>query len=262
MKIIFNKYHGTGNDFIMIDNRRSQVAGLNTSIIENLCNRHFGIGADGLILIEKDPAEDFRMRYFNSDGREATMCGNGGRCAVAFAARLSVISKTGTFSAADGVHRASTDNGIVTLGMNDTRLPDDKGGYLFLNTGSPHIVIGTDDCEEIDVDARGREVRWSSLFAPEGVNVNFARQVKEGTIKVRTYERGVEAETLSCGTGVTAAAIASCYGKGPGSYSVDIITRGGNLRVGFTIGATGVTDITLTGEARFVFEGIIDTTLL
>jgi diaminopimelate epimerase len=262
MKIIFNKYHGTGNDFIMIDNRQSHFTGSDTVIIEKMCNRHFGIGADGLILIEQDPGEDFRMRYFNGDGREATMCGNGGRCAVAFAARLSIISKKGTFSAADGVHHASTENGIITLGMNDTSLPVKHGDYLFLNTGSPHIVVDTEDCEEIDVDRWGRELRRSALFAPEGVNVNFVQQVKEGTIKVRTYERGVEAETLSCGTGVTAAAIASCYGKGPGSYTVDIITRGGNLRVGFIIGATGATDITLTGEARFVFEGIIDTSLL
>lgn len=262
MKILFNKYHGTGNDFIMIDNRESQINRADNHIIEKMCDRHFGIGADGLILIEEDSAEDFRMRYFNADGKEASMCGNGGRCAVAFASRLKIISEKGTFAAADGVHRASISNGIVTLGMNDTRLPEERGGYLFLNTGSPHIIVETGNCGDIDVDNRGRELRWSESFAPEGVNVNFMERYLEGTIKVRTYERGVEAETLSCGTGVTAAAIASCYGSGPGRYSVTIITRGGELRVSFTTDETRATDITLTGDARFVFEGIIDTTLL
>jgi diaminopimelate epimerase len=262
MKILFNKYHGTGNDFIMIDNRQSQIIGSDTGIIEKMCNRHFGIGADGLILIEQDPGEDFRMRYFNADGREATMCGNGGRCAAAFAARLGIISERGTFVAADGVHRASIANGIVTLGMNNTGLPEERGGYIFLDTGSPHIIVETGNCDDIDVDTRGRELRWSDPFAPDGVNVNFMERYKEGTIRVRTFERGVEAETLSCGTGVTAAAIASCYGKGPGRYIVDINTRGGDLSVGFTIDRSRVSGITLTGNARFVFEGIIDTALL
>lgn len=262
MKILFNKYHGTGNDFIMIDNRESQINRSDTRIIEKMCNRHFGIGADGLILIEKDSVEDFRMSYFNADGKEATMCGNGGRCAVAFAARLAIISEKGTFSAADGVHRASICKGVITLGMNDTKLPDERDGYLFLDTGSPHIVVKADNCDEIDVDIMGRELRWSDMFSPDGVNVNFMEKVDDGTIKVRTYERGVEAETLSCGTGVTAAAIASGYGNGPGIYSTDIITRGGRLSVGFTIEESRASGITLTGDTRFVFEGIIDTALL
>ncbi|MCA1756125.1 MAG: diaminopimelate epimerase [Bacteroidales bacterium] len=262
MKILFNKYHGTGNDFIMIDNRESQINGSDSGIIAKMCNRHFGIGADGLILIEKDSGEDFRMKYFNADGKEATMCGNGGRCAVAFAAQLGIISDKGTFTAADGVHRASINSGVITLGMNNTKLPDERGEYLFLDTGSPHIIVETGNCDDIDVDIRGRELRWSEQFAPEGVNVNFMEKIKDGTIMVRTYERGVEAETLSCGTGVTAAAIASCYGSGPGKYSIDIITRGGKLSVGFTIKEGRASEITLTGDTRFVFEGIIDTSLL
>lgn len=257
--IKFNKYHGTGNDFIMIDNREGQFSPPLSRTIEKMCDRHFGIGADGLILLEDDPDSDFRMRYFNADGKEATMCGNGGRCTVAFASKLGIIGKSCRFMAPDGYHDAIISENRINLGMADTDLPVKKGEYLYLDTGSPHLVVPVTDIGSINVMERGRELSLSALFSPKEVNVNFVEKRGDNTIKVRTFERGVEAETLSCGTGVTASAIANCYTEGEGRYSVEVITKGGDLQVEFEIDHSGAKSITLTGRAEFVFEGLLDT---
>lgn len=223
-----------------------------------MCDRRFGIGADGVILLEDHRDSDFHMRYFNADGKEATMCGNGGRCIVAFASKLGIIGKICRFMAPDGYHDATIIENCINLGMADTDLPVTKGEYLYLDTGSPHIVVPVTDIGSFNVMERGRELRLSEHFSPEGVNVNFIEKRGDNTITVRTFERGVEAETLSCGTGVTASAIASCYTEGVGRYSVEVITKGGKLQVEFEIDHSGAKSITLAGRAEFVFEGLID----
>ena len=259
--IKFNKYHGTGNDFIMIDNREGRLNYPINIILEKMCHRHFGIGADGVILLENDPDSDFLMRYFNADGKEGTMCGNGGRCIVAFASKLGIIGKSCRFMAPDGYHDATIGENSISLGMADTNLPVKKGEYLYLDTGSPHIVVPVTGIRSFNVMEKGKELRWSDNFSPGGVNVNFIEKKEENAITVRTFERGVEAETLSCGTGVTASAIAARYSDGPGEYKTNVITKGGNLTVSFTIGNEKVSAITLTGRAEFVFEGFIDIAL-
>jgi diaminopimelate epimerase len=254
----FNKYHGAGNDFIIIDNRNNVFNPENTVLIKKLCDRRFGIGADGLILIEKDPEHDFKMVYFNSDGNESTMCGNGGRCASDFAVRLGIAGKKLSFRAVDGIHKAVYENGIIRLRMNDINETKLIRGNYFLNTGSPHYVIFTSDLDNYDVFNNGRKIRWSNDFKPGGTNVNFV-QVEENGIYVRSYERGVEDETLSCGTGVTASAIVSVLAGHFGTSPVNVRTRGGNLSVEFNIMEEGkITNIWLCGPATFVFKGEID----
>jgi diaminopimelate epimerase len=254
MNIFFNKYHGAGNDFIIIDNRDNYFNPTKRAVIELLCDRHFGIGADGLMLLENREDYDFKMRYFNSDGRESSMCGNGGRCMVAYAKKLGIIDTIATFIASDGVHTASIDNQIVTLSMKDVNPPILADGYHFIDTGSPHLIIPVESVEGVDVNATGRKLRFSEQFAPGGTNVNFLEN-QDQNIRVRTYERGVESETLSCGTGVTAAAISSRWDSGPGNYSVDVRTTGGELSVSFKIEKKMITSIYLTGPTKFVFSG-------
>lgn len=257
MKIYFNKYHGTGNDFIIIDNRNGVFDPDNQALIEDLCKRHLGIGADGLMLLNKSKELDFEMIYFNSDGKEGTMCGNGGRCMVAFARKLGIIDSYARFQTIDGVHTANITNDLVSLSMADVRPPSVRDGKHFIDTGSPHLIIPTQNLPEVNVLEAGRTYRYSELFAPNGTNVNFVEKKEEG-IHVRTYERGVEAETLSCGTGVTAAAISSKWDSGPGEYSVVVTTQGGKLTVSFTITDKLIKSVWLKGPAKFVFEGEID----
>ena len=257
MQIIFNKYHGTGNDFIIVDNREDKIKPDNENLIKYLCNRHTGVGADGLILVYDHEIHDFEMKYFNSDGRESTMCGNGGRCAVAFAEKTGLGKGTGSFLATDGLHKYKISNDIISISLCDARPPAIIGGNHFIDTGSPHYIINVPDCTKINVLEKGRSIRWSDIFTPGGINVNFVEHTADG-IFVRTYERGVENETLSCGTGVTAAAISSKWNKGYGKYNVNVDTPGGKLSVSFELGEKLITGIYLSGPAAFVFAGVFE----
>lgn len=254
----FYKYQGTGNDFVMVDNRQNFFPKSDTNLIEKLCDRRFGIGADGLILLENDSETDFRMVYYNSDGNESSMCGNGGRCLVAFAKSLNVINDSATFIATDGLHHATIlENGIVSLQMKDVDDVKIDSEYVFLNTGSPHHVTLVNDLEHYNVKENGAEIRYSDLYGKAGSNVNFVFQLSENHFRLRTYERGVEDETLSCGTGATATAIAmNVIGK-TNSNAIDIDVEGGSLKVTFTKSDKGFENVFLIGPATFVFEGEI-----
>ncbi len=260
MQFKFHKYQGTGNDFVMVDNRQGFFPKENIQLIEKLCDRRFGIGADGLILLENDSQTDFRMVYFNSDGNESSMCGNGGRCIVAFAKNISAIKDTKTtFMATDGLHHATSKNdGIVSLQMKNVEDVKIEAEYVFLNTGSPHHVTLVNDIENYDVKTNGAEIRYSDLYGKAGSNVNFVNQISQNNFRLRTYERGVEDETLSCGTGATATAIAMhAIGK-TSSNSLDIDVEGGKLKVSFEKTIQGYKNVFLEGSATFVFEGIIE----
>jgi diaminopimelate epimerase len=253
----FYKYHGTGNDFILIDNRNGAIK-LSAEQVAHLCHRHFGIGADGLMLLEQAPGYDFRMVYYNSDGNESTMCGNGGRCITAFAKSLGIINNAANFLAIDGEHRAKIkENGDICLHMQDVKGMDIQYFHTTLDTGSPHYVQWVTDVKNMDVFHEGRKIRYRDEFRKEGVNVNFM-QLIDGRLYVRTYERGVEDETMSCGTGVTAAAIAATA-KFIGDETTIIETPGGKLEVSFTKDTplTAI-NVVLTGPATFVFKGEIE----
>ncbi len=260
IKIRFSKYQGTGNDFIIIDNREERFNGDDIAFINHLCNRRFGIGADGLMLLENSGNTSFRMRYFNSDGREGSMCGNGGRCIAAFAVHNNLIINKSSFSfdAVDGLHEASYNNGVVSLKMLDVTEVNNYSGDYFLNTGSPHFVRFVENCDKVAVFDEGKTLRWSDQFKPNGTNVNFVEKIDQNHIKVRTFERGVEDETLSCGTGVVASSIAA-YKSYETSNNVNIDVLGGKLQVSFQpIDGNTYKNIWLTGPATFVFEGTID----
>lgn len=258
MKVPFYKYQGTGNDFVMIDNRQLHFPKNNTKLIQKLCDRRFGIGADGLILLENDKISDFRMVYYNADGNESTMCGNGGRCIVAFAHFLGIIGQTTRFIAIDGEHVAEIQNEMVSLQMIDVNSISLGQSHVYLNTGSPHHVELVTDLDSYPVKEQGAEIRYSGLYGDKGSNVNFVEAVSENTFKVRTYERGVEDETLSCGTGVTAVAIAM-YEMGKTSQdTIELWTPGGMLVVSFEHVGNTYTQIFLKGPAQQVFEGVID----
>lgn len=255
-KIKFYKYQGTGNDFIMIDNRSLSFDKDDRERIAKLCDRRFGIGADGLILLENDVDSDFRMVYFNSDGSESTMCGNGGRCIVMFGKDLEVYEgEECSFIAVDGVHEASINDGLVKLKMMDVSNISRRGDDYVLDTGSPHFVQEVNNLAAIDIHAEGKKIRHSAPFREEGINVNFVQSLHK-SIQVATYERGVEAETYSCGTGVTAAALAmhefdSDIYRSP----QNILTKGGKLRVHYTKDGEKYISIFLEGPAIRVFEG-------
>jgi diaminopimelate epimerase len=257
MKITFTKYQGTGNDFVMIDNRQNIFPKENAKLIEKLCDRRFGIGADGLILLENDDKTDFRMVYYNSDGNESSMCGNGGRCIVAFAKSLSVIKDNETdFIATDGLHHAAVlDNGMISLQMKDVDFVKIDSDYVFMNTGSPHHVLMVDDLDNLEVKNQGAKIRYSDLYGKAGSNVNFVKQLGDNHYALRTYERGVEDETLSCGTGATAVAIAMHATQKTNSHHIHLDVEGGKLEVSFVKEVDKYTNIFLKGSATFVFEG-------
>lgn len=257
MKLHFYKYQGTGNDFVMIDNRSLFFPKNDVKLINKLCDRRFGIGADGLILLEPSETEDFKMVYYNADGNEGSMCGNGGRCLVAFANQLNVIKNEATFDAVDGLHFATINNGIVSLKMIDVQEISTVNSDLFLNTGSPHHIQFSENVAAINVKKVGAEIRNGAPYFEEGTNVNFAEQVSENSFKVRTYERGVEDETLACGTGVTAVAIAANNSNKTEANAIQLEVLGGNLEVSFDRNETNYTNIFLKGPAQFVFEGDI-----
>ncbi|WBU89425.1 diaminopimelate epimerase [Cellulophaga omnivescoria] len=255
MQITFYKYQGTGNDFVMIDNRSLSFPKEDTKLINKLCDRKFGVGADGLILLENDEELDFKMVYYNADGNESTMCGNGGRCLVAFANFLGVIKEKTTFNAVDGLHNATINADIVSLQMIDVENVKEKENYSFLNTGSPHHVQLVDDVTNFDVFTEGKKIRYG-LYGEAGSNINFVAKNDNG-YTVRTYERGVEDETLSCGTGVTAVAIAMHKSKNTNLTTIPIKVMGGNLEISFTVDKDGYKNVFLTGPAKQVFKGEI-----
>jgi diaminopimelate epimerase len=264
--IRFQKWQGAGNDFIIIDNRNNQVCNINPKMINKLCDRHFGIGADGLMLISPSEDFDFEMFYFNSDGHPAEMCGNGGRCIAAMAAQAEVFSKKTRFLTTDGIHEAEViREDLIRLKMTDieeikaVEIPDldfsSVGNAAFLNTGVPHLVVFVDDPESVNVETKGRYLRNLDRFAPAGTNVNFVK-VSGQTLHVRTYERGVEGETLACGTGNVAAAVATEWFNNYGFNEYDCVALGGRLKVSFKrLGNNRFTDVWLEGPAVRVFEG-------
>ena len=258
MKHTFFKYQGTGNDFVMIDNRHDSFDKNDTKLIAHLCDRRFGIGADGLILLERDDASDFKMVYFNSDGNESSMCGNGGRCITHFAHYLGVIHKEATFMAIDGLHKAKLVNDEIHLQMQDVASIEKHSNYVFLNTGSPHHVERCQNVNMLNVKTEGSKIRYSDLYKEEGSNINFVEKVDASTFKVRTYERGVEDETLSCGTGVTAVALAMHSVGDTENNLLAIKTEGGQLSVTFNNENGSYHDIWLIGPATQVYKGEIE----
>jgi len=258
MTIEFHKYQGTGNDFILIDNRETGCL-LSNEQVKFLCNRHFGIGADGLMLLENEVSFDFKMIYFNSDGHLSSMCGNGGRCITAFAKQLGIIKEKTRFFAVDGAHDAVISGGQISLKMNDVKNVEVGADYYFLNTGSPHHVKIVNDVNKMDVVEEGKKIRYSEKYRVEGTNVNFIEKL-EDAIFVRTYERGVENETLSCGTGVTAAALVSAIkGFNQEKNSCRVLTRGGELQVTYErVLDHTFYNIWLEGSAEFVYKGSIN----
>lgn len=254
--MIFYKYQGTGNDFVMIDDRENQFDDQDLKLVSSLCDRKFGIGADGLILIRNHPDYDFEMIYFNADGSQS-MCGNGARCAVAFAGFLGVVQKETHFLAIDGPHEAVLTDEAVELKMGNVSGVHEAGDDCFVDTGSPHHIRFVDQIEQYPVVEEGKQIRYDERYSPGGTNVNFVSPIREDELFVRTYERGVENETLSCGTGVTAAAIA--YAQDKKEANVKIKTLGGQLSVRFKRNSDeSIEDIWLTGPAKQVYKGQID----
>ncbi len=254
----FYKYHGTGNDFIIINNQQN-IFVPGQQIIKKLCDRHFGIGSDGLILISASDRADFRMEYYNADGLESSFCGNGGRCAAAFAFSHGLAESLMLIDAVDGLHPAEvlSDNSPVyqvKLNMNQVRNWDKFGDDLIINTGSPHYVKRITNLDSFDVITEGKKIRHDQSITNDGINVNFFEMVN-GIPNIRTFERGVEDETLSCGTGVTASAIAASLWFGGSNFHIQTI--GGMLTVSFDRHGDSIENIALEGPAEFVFKGQI-----
>jgi diaminopimelate epimerase len=263
----FTKMNGAGNDFVMLDNRGGDLR-LGSEQIARICDRHRGVGADGILILE--PASngaDFRMRYYNADGGEAEMCGNGARCFARYASRVAGPKEKLSFETPAGVIGAELQGDLVRLEMSEPKdlrlgvtipLPDRQVAAHFVNSGVPHVVVPVDDLETVDVRTLGSAIRRHDLFAPKGANVNFLKERGSRQIAIRTYERGVEDETLACGTGVVASALIFAATKkveGP----IGVLVRGGSgLQVGFNMEDGEFKNVTLTGPAEFVFEGTID----
>jgi diaminopimelate epimerase len=251
--IIFYKYQGTGNDFIIIDNRNKNIT-LTTTQIAQLCHRKMGIGADGLMLLQQKEGYDFEMKYYNADGNESSMCGNGGRCLTQFANDIGIKKEDYHFWAIDGEHESYFKEDWVYLKMIDVNTIEIVGEDKILNTGSPHYIKKVNNIKEVNVFEEGKAIRYSPSFNKEGINVNFVENLGANKIFVRTYERGVENETLSCGTGVTAAAITSVHSLG--QHSIAVETLGGNLQVNFSLKLENeATNVWLCGPATFIFKG-------
>lgn len=256
MTINFEKYHGTGNDFIMIDNRGGNFDALDEAQISLLCDRHFGIGADGLILLQEKEGFDFWMNYYNADGKPSSMCGNGSRCTVAFALAKGIIKKSYHFVTADGPHDGEVlEDGTIKIKMSDVSSIEKIGEEKITNTGSPHYIKMVNDVDAINVLQEGRALRYNDEFAEEGININFVEKIGDRELKVRTYERGVEDETLSCGTGVTACSLANAYQEG--NNNISILTPGGSLNVQFDKAENSFSNIWLMGPVKKVFVGTI-----
>ena len=259
MKIKFDKYQGAGNDFVLLDNRENAYDKITSEQVKKICNRHFGIGADGLMLLNKKQDFDFEMVYYNADGNVGSMCGNGGRCIVQLASTLGIKKNEYLFLATDGTHKAEIDlDKEISLKMNDVSNVSFSLDHYVLDTGSPHYVKFVKDVDKLDVVAEGRKIRNSKEFAEKGINVNFVEILHEDQIYVRTYERGVENETFSCGTGVTASALMAAHNEN-GFNRVEVKTKGGELSVEYEkISETEFKNIWLSGPATFVFSGEIE----
>jgi len=258
MKINFSKYNGAGNDFILIDDRENLIND-NKSLISYLCNRHFGIGGDGLIILKESNNSDFEILHYTSDGNLGSLCGNGSRCAVLFAYNKDIISKKTVFHAFDGIHNAEIlDNGLIRMEMkvNSDIVSNSYG--IWLDTGSPHLVIEKNDTDKLDVNIEGRLIRYNDFYKEEGVNVNFVEKISDDQFKIRTYERGVENETLACGTGSTASAICMNFLGKTNSRNITMHCKGGDLNVQFNKSEKDYKEISITGPAKLVFEGIIE----
>ena len=261
MQVPFFKYQGNGNDFVIIDNRQGKIKPTSDQI-RKLCDRHFGVGADGVMLLQLTYGADFEMVYYNSDGNVSSMCGNGGRCLAAFAYSKGIVSKSMRFVAFDGLHKAIINEVVkagkihdVSITMGDVEEVEHDGNFYFLDIGSPHYVEFVDKVSEIDVVKEGRKTRKSYRFAPDGTNVNFV-EISDDRIFVRTYERGVEDETLSCGTGVTASAIAAYLETG--KKDLQVHTTGGDFKISFEEEKGVFKSIWLRGPAELVFEGEVN----
>lgn len=255
MQFEFFKYQGTGNDFVIVDNRSLFFPKEDTALVAKICHRRFGVGADGLLLLEDHSHADFKMIYYNSDGQLSSMCGNGGRCLVHFAQYLGIISHRAIFEAMDGMHSATIKEGWVSLQMKDVDKVEILSEGIFLDTGSPHHIEMVLQIDGYDVFNRGRQIR-NETYGPQGANVNFVEQLKPDTFAVRTYERGVEEETLSCGTGVTAVALAMFETGRTHNSTIHLQTPGGNLTVRFDKEGSIYNNIFLEGPAVQVFKGI------
>jgi len=258
MELAFSKYHGAGNDFIMIDGRKYKESIFTKEAVNFLCDRHLGIGADGLILFQNSKDYDFRMKYFNSDGNEGTMCGNGGRCITAYAKSLGIMENSTIFEGIDGVHEAKfISDKVVSLKMINVEKVEQLDDGFLMETGSRHFVLLKENIENIDVLNTGREIRYQNRFGKEGTNVNFI-EIRDYGVKIRTYERGVENETLACGTGTVAAAISAYIESESDKISYKIFARGGELKVDFKPRpGNRFENIWLTGPVEYVFEGKI-----
>ena len=258
----FFKYEGAGNDFVILDNMSGRFDGLARNVVARLCDRRFGIGADGLLLLSRADDAPFRMVYYNQDGSDASFCGNGARCICAFAVHSGVVPADVEFGfvAGDGHHRAVYRSADSNVDLQMSPVPgvdiQPDGAYV-MNTGVPHYVTFVDDLDAIDIMSVAPRVRFSPLYAPYGVNVNFVKVLGNKSIAVRTYERGVEAETLACGTGITASAIAASFKTD--AFAFDVYARGGKLAVSFCKGADGsFSRILLSGPAVRTFHGVTD----
>ncbi|NGM74683.1 diaminopimelate epimerase [Sphingobacterium sp. SGL-16] len=257
-KIQFSKYQGAGNDFVLIDNRNGLFDRKNEELVKKLCDRRFGIGGDGLMLLQNTENFDFEMVYYNADGAEGTMCGNGGRCIVAFARDLNIISEKTDFLAVDGPHDAEISSDQVNLGMINVDTIARDGEAFVMNTGSPHYILKVENLKDLDVFNEGSAIRNNETYGAKGINVNFIEE-EEGGYFVRTFERGVEDETFACGTGATAAAIAMAIDKDLyGDISIPIRVLGGQLYISFTRQGNTFTNVYLKGPANFVFSGVIE----
>lgn len=256
MSIPFVKYSGTGNDFVLVDDRNRTFPEQDTSLIQAMCNRHFGIGSDGIMLLRNHPDCDFQMIFFNPDASQS-LCGNGSRCAVHYAKELGLTKEEGVFTTTDGGHSYRfNENEEVEISMSDVNSIECFNGMDFVNTGSPHLIINRENLDSIDILDEGRKWRMDQRFAKSGgTNVNFVQEVDSNSLQIRTYERGVEAETLSCGTGVTAAALAKKKGE-MGKHLINVQTAGGTLSVKFLNSDIGFSEIKLNGPVMKIFEGV------
>lgn len=260
MNFEFEKYHGAGNDFIIIDDRKENFPDKEIRLIRKLCNRHFGIGADGLILIRVSGRLDFKMLYFNADGNPSSLCGNGSRCVFAFARKHKIVGDRATFETSDSDHNATDSNdGLICIEMGEVIEIEKRGEAIFMDTGSPHHIEFVDKVSAIDVKEKGAAVRYGAPYFEVGSNANYVEKLNENEFYIRTYERGVEDETLACGTGAVAAAIAVHFKGLTSMNKLDIIALGGRLQVSFTHDSGQYKNIRLIGPAAFVFSGNFST---
>ncbi len=260
MQTEFYKYQATGNDFIIFDNRSQTLRPDMQSFYSAICDRRFGIGADGVMLLQNSPGHDFEMLYFNADGRPGSLCGNGSRCIVLFAQSIGLVKGSCNFLASDGTHEAIIEQNTISIQMKDVQNFSTFQDFYEIDTGSPHYVQFTEDIKSIDVKTQGARIRYNDKYRQHGINVNFVEQESDG-ISMRTYERGVEDETYSCGTGVTAAALIYAVKRNStaGKYKIPVKVRGGDLTVSYRLLPDGsFTDIWLNGPAAFVFQGSIE----